>query len=133
MLLTPTYHVFRMYKYHQNAQLLESFVETKEIGTDAYKVPDLSESVSMDDAGNIHITLGNLSPNTANTLEIQFADKKATNISAGILTGEMTAYNTFDQPENVKEQPFADYTITEEGMIKLTLPPCSVIHVEVKA
>ena len=36
MLLTPTYYIFRMYKYHQNAQLIESFVETEEIGTEEH-------------------------------------------------------------------------------------------------
>lgn len=133
MLLTPTYYVFRMYKYHQNAQLLESFAETTEIGTDAYKVPDISESVSMDDAGNIHITLGNLSLDNAKEMEIEFSAKKADKVSASILTGNMDAYNTFENPETVKEQEFKDFTITECGTIKLTVPPCSVIHLEVKA
>lgn len=133
MLLTPTYYVFRMYKYHQNAQLLESYAEITEIGTDEYKIPDISESVSMDENGNIHITLGNLSPEAANIIEVQFSEKKAKQVSASILTGAMNAHNTFEQPETVKEQEFSDYTITEDGTIKITLPSCSVIHMEVKA
>ena len=33
MLLTPTYHVFHMYKYHQDAELVESYLAgTKQIG-----------------------------------------------------------------------------------------------------
>lgn len=133
MLLTPTYYVFRMYKYHQNAQLLESFAETTQIGTDEYKVPDISESVSMDDDGNIHITLGNLSLDTAKEMEIEFSAKKAKQVTASILTGQMDAYNTFENPETVKEQPFIDFTVTDSGTIKLTVPPCSVIHMKVKA
>lgn len=133
MLLTPTYYVFRMYKYHQNAQLLESFAETTEIGTDTHKVPDISESVSMDDAGNIHITLGNLSLDTAKEMEIEFSELKAKKVSASILTGEMNAHNTFEKPETVKEQDYTGFTVTECGAIKLTVPPCSVIHMEVKA
>ena len=69
MLLTPTYYIFRMYKYHQNAQLIESFVETEEIGTEEHKIPDLTESVSMDAEGSIHITLGNASVAEAKEVE----------------------------------------------------------------
>ncbi len=133
MLLTPTYYVFRMYKYHQNAQLLESFAETTEIGPEEWKVPDISESVSMDEQGNIHITLGNLSPDAANTIEVEFASKKAENVSATFISGDIHTHNTFDQPELVKEAEFTDYTITENGTIVITLPACSVVHMEVKA
>ncbi len=133
MLLTPTYYVFHMFKHHQNAQLLESYMETAEIGTEEYKVPDISESVSMDEKGNIHITLGNLSPSADNSIEIQFSDKKVSQITGTILKGDMAAYNTFDQPEQVKEESFTGYSITDQGSIKLTLPPCCVLHLEVNA
>ena len=33
MVKTPTYHVFNMYKYHQDATLVESSIETETIGT----------------------------------------------------------------------------------------------------
>lgn len=133
MLLTPTYYVFRMYKYHQNAQLLESFAETAQIGANGYNVPDISESVSMDESGNIHITLGNLSLDTVKEMEIEFSEKKAKQVTASILTGQMNAHNTFENPEAVKEQPFIDFTVTANGTIKLAVPPCSVIHMKVKA
>ena len=133
MILTPTYHIFHMYKYHQNAQLLESFAETEEIGVEGYRVPDISESVSMDAEGNIHITLGNLSIADAKEIEILFAEKKAEKVTADILTGKMDAYNTFEEPENVKEKVFEDFTVTDNGSIRLTIPACAVIHMEVKA
>lgn len=133
MLLTPTYYVFRMYKYHQNAQLLESYMETEDIGTDSYKVPDLSESVSMDDNGTIHITLGNLSPSQGKQIEVQLTGRKADKVSGTILSGNMAAYNTFDEPENVKEQEFTDYSVTDKGDLNVTIPPCCVIHLEIKA
>ena len=133
MLLTPTYYVFRMYKNHQNAQLLESFAETTNIGNDSYQIPNLSESVSMDEMGNIHITLGNPSPDTANTIEVQFTDKKVDKIAASILNGNIRDHNTFEHPDTVKELLFTDYSVDENGNITLTLPPCSVIQMEIKA
>ena len=32
MIKTPTYHVFDMYKYHQDADLLDSTLETETVG-----------------------------------------------------------------------------------------------------
>ena len=133
MLLTPTYYIFRMYKHHQNGQLLDSFAETTEIGTDDYKVPDISESVSMDEKGNIHITLGNLSITEEKDLEILFFAKKAEKARATILTGAMDSYNTFENPENIKEEEYHAFSIMENGTINVILPPCSVVHIEVEA
>lgn len=133
ILLTPTYYVFRMYKYHQNAQLLDSSMEIAEIGNEEYKVPAVSESVSMSDDGTIHITLGNLSPSKEQEIEIQFYEQRPAQITGSILTGSMTAHNTFDQPDTVKEQEFTAYSVTDQNTIKLTLPPCSVLHLGVNA
>lgn len=133
MILTPTYYTFRMYKYHQNAMLLDSYMETKEIGTEDYKVPNISESVSMDENGNIHITVGNLSLADAVEIEVLFTAKKAKCVNGSILTGRMDAYNTFEEPEKVKEEEFEDYTVMDNGNIKMVIPPCAVVHLEVKA
>ena len=132
MLLTPTYYVFHMYQCHQNARLLESFVETKQIGTEKEKIPDLTESVSMDAEGNIHITIGNLSPIDDNQIEIEFSDKKVNELEATILTGPMTGHNTFDNPNMIRESEFKDYIIADSGNILFTLPPSSVLHMEVR-
>ncbi|MGN1188361.1 MAG: alpha-N-arabinofuranosidase, partial [Lachnospiraceae bacterium] len=57
MIKTPTYHVFNMYKYHQDAELLDSFIQTEKIGLEEqYMVPNLNESVSLGKDGRIHIT-----------------------------------------------------------------------------
>lgn len=133
MLLTPTYYIFRMYKKHQNASLLESYMETKEIGTEEYRVADISESVSMDAEGNIHITLGNLNPKEGAAIEILFAEKKPDKVAASILTGETNDYNTFEHPARVAEKEYTDYKLTADGGIKAVIPPCAVISMEVKA
>ena len=61
MIKTPTYHVFNMYKYHQGADLVESHIETETIGGKEWKVPNLTESASVDADGVLHLTLTNLS------------------------------------------------------------------------
>lgn len=132
MILTPTYHVFKMYRVHQDATLLHSNIETKSIGLeDAYKVPNLNESVSMDHDGFVHITMTNLSLEEAYTIDTTVLDKEITSLEGEILVNTMSAKNTFDAPEVVMLEKFNDIKKTERG-IQFTIPPCSVLHIVVK-
>ena len=127
MVKTPTYHVFHMYKYHQGAQLLDSFLdENGEAGDGEYRVPALQESVSVSEDGTVNVTLANLSVSDAQEVEVEFAALSPEKVSASIVTQSMNAYNTFDEPEKVKEEAFTAYTVTEKG-VKLTVPACSVV------
>jgi len=132
MIKTPTYHVFNMYKYHQDATLVESLVETKEIGLDKENmVPNLNESVSVNTDGTIHITLANLSIEEAYPIEAILADREAGDVKAEILTGKMDAMNTFEVPDVVNKEEFTEI-ILEDGKVKFTIPACSVMHIEIK-
>ncbi len=133
MLLTPTYHVFHMYKYHQDSELVESYIEgTRMIGEEEeYMVPNLQESVSVDKDGVITITINNLSVADSEQMEIVFAERKPTAVTAVILTNKMDAYNTFENPDTVKEAVFEEFQVSDEG-ISFKLPACSVIQFRVK-
>ena len=127
MILTPTYHVFNMYKNHQEATLVESYIETKMIGVDEEnQVPNLHESVSVDDEGRINITINNLSIDEAYDIEGIIVDRQIKNVKATILSNDMNSYNTFDNPDVVKPENFTDFTITENGL-NFRIPACSVI------
>jgi alpha-N-arabinofuranosidase len=43
----------------------------------------------------------------------------------------MDAYNTFENPEVVKEEEFTGYTVSENG-ISFEIPACSVVQFRVK-
>lgn len=131
MLLTPTYHVFNMYKDHQDAQLLDSYIETKTIGSREHKVPNLHESVSLGQDGRIHITLNNLSVTEDYEIETLLADTVVKAVQGTILTNEMHAHNTFDNPDKVHPETFQGCEITPEGL-KFTIPACSVLHLSLE-
>lgn len=133
MVLTPTYHVFHMYKYHQDAELAASSIEgSRMIGTEPeFMVPDVQESASVSADGTVNITINNLSPDEEKELFISFMELKPANVEASIVTGEMAAHNTFDHPNAVKEEAFKAFEITQDG-IKAVLPPCSVVLLRVK-
>ena len=132
MVKTPTYHVFDMYKYHQEAQLLQSSLETELVGLEECNlVPNLSESVSMDEDGVIHITVTNLDLEKDYTVDTTILGKKVEAIEGQILTEKMNAMNTFENPEQVSIQSF-EAVEKVHGGIQFTIPACSVVHIAVK-
>ena len=132
MIKTPTYHVMHMYRHHQGAQLLDSALTGVEtVGPDEWKVPQMTESVSMGEDGIITITVNNLSEEKEGKLEVAFANRGYEVKEAKVVTNaDMRAYNTFESPEEVVEKDFTAYKITEEG-ISLTLPKNSVVELRV--
>lgn len=132
MILTPTYHIFHMYKHHQNAELVESFVEgNKMTGTENDQVPEISESVSVSADGTLNVTVNNLSVTEDMPVEMILAEMEPSQIEAAILTGKMNAHNTFEEPETVKEEVFVDYK-ADGRKISFTLPACSIIAFRIK-
>ena len=131
MVKTPTYHVFNMYKHHQDAELLDSFIETEEIGLDKDNmVPNLTESVSLGTDGKIHITVTNLSIDKPYDVEGEIADAKIESITGEIVGGEIHAHNTFDKPDTVHTEKF-DTVSFKDDRFKFTIPASSVLHLEV--
>ena len=127
MVLTPTYHIFNMYKNHQESTLVESYIETKMIGVDEEnQVPNLHESVSIDSEGRVNITINNLSVDEGYNVEGILVDRAIKSVKATILSNEMNAYNTFDNPEVVKPEEFKDFALTAQGF-NFKIPACSVI------
>lgn len=131
MVLTPTYHVFDMYKEHQDAELLESYIETETIGTAKNSVPNLHESVSVNKEGKIHITLCNLSLDKSYNIETKIVGKKPENVTGRILTGKMNDHNTFDSPDNIMPEDYDKISITQKGLA-LEVPPVSVVSITVE-
>ena len=132
MLKTPTWHAFNLYKYHQDAELVESSVETKEVGVeDGYYIPDLSESVSCGKDGKLHVTLTNASLTDNTEIEAIFAETPVKSVKGTILTGGMKDHNTFDEPDVVHTAEFTAVT-TKENKVFFTIPACSVLHLEVE-
>ncbi len=124
MLLTPTYHVFEMYKGHQDARQLESYVETSMVGENGCQVPNLHISASEGRDG-VLVTVANLDDQNPAELDCAVSGLgKISRAEGRVLTGTIGAYNDFGAEENVKTVPLAA-EVTEDGF-KATLPACSV-------
>ena len=131
MLLTPTYHVFKMFKDHQNNTLLGSYITGSESVYDGYVLPNVTESASIDENGVICSTLVNTSDIEPVEVLCQIADTAVSDIKAEILTNDPHAYNDFYSKDTVRTDAFTDFTKTSDGF-KAVLPPCSIVKFTVK-
>jgi len=132
MILTPTYHVFEMYAVHQDAVLLPTELKADEYRYDGQVIPGVDVSASRDRSDKIHVTLCNLNPHRPVELDCRLPGVKPSRIAGRVLTAaEMTAHNTFAQPENVKPVEFKDFRATDAGF-RVTLPAKAVVLLEIE-
>ena len=125
MILTPTYHVFDLFKAHQDATLIPSEIECAEVEG----VQSVTASASIKD-GVITVTAANVDCEKTQQVTLAIENFEANDVVARILTGDMHDKNTFEDKECVKIADFADFTVTEEGIV-LNLPACAVVEVTI--
>ena len=134
MVKTPTWYVFKMFRDHQGAELLESSISGSGMTgvQDDRMVPEITESVSEKD-GVITITINNLSMTEDKELSVQFArDKKYEVVEANILKSAAPQdFNDFDAPDKVRAEEYKSYKADGRGFM-LTLPKASVVELRVK-
>ena len=128
LVLTPTYHVFDLYKEHQDATLLGTFTQEGQAGSGEDTVPMLTVSASEDAQGVVHVTAANLSATDTCPVELTLQGGQVTGATGRILTGAVDAYNDFDAPDRVTIQAM-DGIALEDGTVKFTLPACSVAEI----
>lgn len=131
MLLTPTYHVFKMYKEHQENTLLGSYITSQKNGTKDYSLPQLIESASVNEDGVICSTVVNTSASETAEIKCQIADFAVRSIEAEILTGEIDRYNSFENKNAVETRKFTDFKPLADGFTAV-LPACSAVKFIIK-
>jgi alpha-N-arabinofuranosidase len=132
MVLTPTYHVFNMYKVHQDAQLLDFDIKSPEYRYGDECIPQITVTASLDDGGKIHISLCNLNPVEEAAIECELRGEKKTRVTGTILAQDkMNSHNTFEEPNKVVPSEFYQASIVE-NVLKVMLPPMSVVVLEVE-
>jgi alpha-L-arabinofuranosidase len=131
MVLTPTYHVFEMYKKHQDATLLPHTLQCSPYRNGKKAVPAVSASCSRSDDGTVNVSLCNLDPEHAVDLACEIHGLKPTRVAGRILTADtITRRNTYDEPAAVKPAPF-DGIKFKGGTLWIDLPARSVVTLEI--
>ncbi len=124
---TPTYHVFDLYKQHQDSDLIYSHIQNSGA---AEGVPAISQSASVNADGDVFVTLSNASLSESFRVDIAAAFAGIKSAEGRILTDDVHALNTFDEPDRVAIKPL---TVTaDNGRAEVVLPPCSVAALTIK-
>ena len=116
---TPTYHVFDMFKEHQNGENVYCFCENEKTND----IPMISVSASVKD-GMMTVTAANCSLEEDAELDCDICGFEGRSVSARILTNEVHSCNSFDAPEKVVPEEFNAAVCN--GKLSAVLPACSV-------
>ncbi len=133
MLLTPTYHVFEMFKKHQDAMLVPTYLDTPDYKMDDKKevLPTISASASKDKKGNILLTLANLHHSKSETIETDIRGGKVKKVSGRILSAKaLNTMNTFDKPSVIAPKKFEGAKLSG-GKLTIKIPAASVVALEI--
>ena len=129
MVLTPTYHVFDLYKAHQDAERVGLFVQGQDTGGKE-GVPAISASASIRGEA-LTITVAHTGLAKSQPVCIEIAGFHATGVSGRVLSGRMDAYNGFGKPPRVWIQAMEGVAL-KDNCVHCTLAPCSVAEVTVR-
>ena len=128
MLLTPTYHVFDLYKVHQDAKLIPIQFQSPDYVNGDQKIPALNISASKDSTGAVHISLVNADASKAISIQTTI-DGNYKSVTGKILTSDkVNDYNSFDQPNKVIIKPFNGIKL-QGNKLSIDLPAKSVVVV----
>lgn len=132
MLLTPTYHVFEMYKPFQDATLLPTELTTPDINAGEKKIPVLHASAAKAASGAIVLAIANLDPARPAQVSVKTPGGTVKKATGRVLTANaMNALNTFEKPENVKPVAFKGASV-RGGQVNIDVPSRSVVVIELR-
>jgi alpha-N-arabinofuranosidase len=134
MLLTPTYHVFDLYRVHQDAKWLPlTLKDVPSYTNGGDSIPAINASASIDSNGVMHVSLVNLDPNRVLPIGIRLQKAQFANVTGRMLSSERyTEINTFLVPGKVAIRSFAGYAWKGDALT-VTMPAKSVVVLELVA
>lgn len=131
MLLTPTYHVFEMYKIHHDALLLPLHLNCGNYVMEGREVAALSASASRDSKGTVNISLVNVDPSNETEVLIDLRGGEYSDVAGRILRGsELASHNTFEKSETVKPEAFSGAKL-KKNILTIKVPPATVVVLSV--
>jgi len=132
MVVTPTYHVFEMYRVHQNATLLPTGLICDDYAFGEERMPAISASASRDADGVVHVSLCNAHAHAEIPLRCGLQGITASAVAGRVLTAPaLNAHNTFESPAAVAPVAF-DGARLRDGGLDVVLPPRSVAVLELR-
>jgi len=125
MVLTPTYHVFRMYVPFQDATFVPLTYTPGTYRHEGFTLPRVDAIAAKDAAGTLWLAATNIDPNQPAEIAVQLAGVTPKAATGETLTAAgVDSVNTFEAPKTVSPKPAT--ARVEGGQLMLALEPKSV-------
>jgi alpha-L-arabinofuranosidase len=131
MVLTPTYHVFRMYVPFQDATFVPVTLDAGTYTHGDITLPRVDAVAAKDTTGKLWLAITNLDANRPITIDANVIGGTARSAAGETLSApNVDSVNTFDAPNAVAPKPVS--VKAEGGKLSLELPPKSVTVVSLQ-
>jgi alpha-L-arabinofuranosidase len=131
MVLTPTYHVFKMYVPFQDATFVPVTFNAGTYTHGTTTLPRIDAIAAKDASGRLWLAITNLDPNEPADVDATVAGLSATSAAGETLTAaKVDSVNTFDAPNAVAPKPVS--AKVQNGTLSLRLDPKSVTVISVQ-
>jgi alpha-N-arabinofuranosidase len=131
MVLTPTYHVFKMYVPFQDATFVPVDFNAGAYTHGDITLPRLDAIAGRDAAGKLWLGITNVDPNQPVEVEISLNGSNAKSATGETLTApKVDSVNTFDSPNTVTTKSVS--AKVQGGKLALNLEPKSVTVISVE-
>src|SRR5260370_22595125 len=131
MVLTPTYHVFKMYAAFQDATFVLVAFDAGTYTLGNINLPRVDAIAAKDTTGKLWLAITNLDPNEPIEVAANLAGVTARSAVGQTLTApKVDSANTFDAPNTVVPKPISERV--QSGKPALHLEPKSVTVISVE-
>ncbi len=125
MVLTPTYHVFKLYVPFQDATFLPVTFDAGTYQHGEFQLPRVDAIAAKDAAGKVWVALTNLDPHRKVKIDLAAAGLKAARANGQTLAApKFNSINTFEAPNTVQPKPVS--ARASGGKLAIELAPASV-------
>src|SRR3954468_7843353 len=125
MVLTPTYHVFKMYVPFQDATFVPVTFDAGAYTHENITLPRVDAIAAKDTNGKLWLEITNIDPNQQVEIEATLASVTAKSAAGETLTApKVDSVNTFDAPNTVAPKPIS--ARVQDGKLVLKVEPKSV-------
>ena len=130
MVLTPTYHVFKMYVPFQDATFIPVTFNAGTYTNGDITLPHVDAIAGKDTSGKLWLELTNVDPNNAVEIEASIAGLNVKSASGETLSApKVDSVNTFDAPNAVTPKPAS--VKVQGGKLRIKLDPKSVTVISI--
>jgi len=131
MVLTPTYHVFKMYVPFQDAVFVPVTFDAGAYIHNNISLPRLDAIAAKDKSGKLWLGITNIDPNQPVEIQVNLAGSTVKSAAGETLTApKVDSVNTFESPKTAVPKPVSP--MVQGGKLTLKLEPKSVTVISVE-